>query len=556
MTNDSIANQFSLLSKLMDIHGENSFKSKSHANAAFNIEKLNQNISDLDEQKIKQLPGIGVSVTQKILEILSKGEMSQLTELIMATPAGILEMMRMKGLGAKKINIIWREMGIDNLGELLHACKENRLKFFKGFGEKTQTKIIELIEFYQSNLGNQLYASVESLSEECLAFLQNIFPANHVSIVGEIKKQSQIISSIDYIIEEKCDVIKQKLLVEITLEFVEENDEFLSYKMSNELLIKLHPISAKNKLEKIFDITASEIFKTKLLSQYPLQDFREEADYFAGHHLQVIPAYLWENEEVIKRAEDKTIPTAMQTSDIKGLIHCHSTWSDGNNTIAEMAAASQAFGHEYMLITDHSKAAFYAKGLSVQRINEQHREIEQLNAKLENFVVYKGIECDILNDGSLDYDDEVLATFDCIVASIHTNLNMTEDKAMKRLIAAITNPYTSILGHMTGRLLLSRTGYPVNHKEIIDCCAAHDVVIELNANPNRLDMDWSKIEYALSKQVMISINPDAHSIQGIADMRYGVLQAQKAMLTNEQNLSSFGRNEFESFMHDQHYKRN
>ncbi len=555
MTNEAIANQFSLLSKLMDIHGENNFKSKSFANAAFNIEKVTANISELNEKSIKQLPGIGVSVTQKILEIISTGEMKQLQEIITSTPDGILEMMMIKGIGPKKINTIWKEMKIENLGELLYACKENRLKLFKGFGEKTQNKIAELIEFYNSNLGNHLFASVEELSKECFQLLQNLFTSNCVEIAGEIKNQSQIVTSIDFVIAVKSEEIKEKLSTEKKLHFIEENKQILTYKTASGISLKLHPVLLENKLDKLFEITASENFKNKLISTYPIGNYTEQETYFKGHNIQIIPAYLWETEIAIDAAANHTIPEPINVADVKGLIHCHSTWSDGSNSIAEMAAASKAMGHEYMLITDHSKAAFYAEGLSELRVQAQHKEIEQLNASLDNFIVYKGIECDILNDGSLDYEEEILSTFDCIIASIHSNLNMTEEKAMKRLIGAITNPYTSVLGHLTGRLLLSRTGYPVNHKELIDCCAAHDVAIELNANPHRLDLDWSNIEYALSKQVLISINPDAHSIKGIGDIRYGVLQAQKAMMKSDQNLSSFDRASFESFMHDQHYKR-
>lgn len=555
MTNEAIANQFSLLAKLMDIHGENSFKSKSFANAAFNIENVKVDISGLDEQSIKQLPGIGVSVTQKILEIISTGEMKQLQEIIAATPSGILEMLKIKGIGPKKINTIWKEMKIENLGELLYACKENRLKLFKGFGEKTQNKIAELIEFYNSNLGSHLFAAVEELSKECFQLLKNIFSGSCVEIAGEIKNQSQIVTTLDFIIELKIEEIKDRLLEEKKLVFIDQNEQFLVYKTASGISLKIHPVLLEKKLEKLFEITASENFKNTLLSKYPIGKFTEEAVYFQGHNIQIIPAYLWETEAALDAAANHSIPDPITISDINGLIHCHSTWSDGSNSVAEMAAASQAIGHEYMLITDHSKSAFYAEGLSEQRVQAQHKEIEQLNASLENFIVYKGIECDILNDGSLDYEEEVLSTFDCIIASIHSNLNMTEEKAMKRLIGAITNPYTSILGHMTGRLLLSRTGYPINHKEIIDCCAAHDVAIELNANPHRLDIDWSKIQYALSKQVLISINPDAHSIKGIGDIKYGVLQAQKVMMKADQNLSCFDRSSFESFMHDQHYKR-
>jgi DNA polymerase (family 10) len=220
-----------------------------------------------------------------------------------------------------------------------------------------------------------------------------------------------------------------------------------------------------------------------------------------------------------------------------------------------MAIAAKARGLEYLVISDHSQSAFYANGLREDRIRAQHQQIDELNKKLAPFRIYKSIESDILNDGSLDYDDEVLASFDLVIASIHSNLKMTEEKAMMRLMNAIENPYTSILGHMTGRLLLSRGGYPVNHELIIDACVANDVVIELNAHPRRLDIDWRWIDKAVDKGVLISINPDAHSIEGYDDCKYGVLVAQKAGLTKYQNLSSYDRSEFESFLMDQHQKR-
>jgi DNA polymerase (family 10) len=205
-------------------------------------------------------------------------------------------------------------------------------------------------------------------------------------------------------------------------------------------------------------------------------------------------------------------------------------------------------GYKYLVITDHSKSAFYANGLTPERIKEQHRYIDELNARLNPFKIFKSIECDILNDGSLDYSNDILATFDLIITSVHSNLKMNEEKAMTRLLNAIKNPYTTILGHMTGRLLLSRNGYPVDHKKIIDACAENHVVIELNAHPRRLDIDWRWIDYALEKNVLISVDPDAHSINGFNDVKYGVLAAQKGGLTKEQNLSSFSLNQFEEYL--------
>jgi DNA polymerase (family 10) len=239
---------------------------------------------------------------------------------------------------------------------------------------------------------------------------------------------------------------------------------------------------------------------------------------------------------------------ALQPADVKGVIHSHSKWSDGSNTLEEMAKACIAKGYEYLVISDHSKSAFYANGLKEDRIREQHAEIEALNQKLAPFTIFKSIECDILNDGTLDYTADILSTFDLVIASVHSNLKMSEEKAMSRLLRAIENPHTTVLGHMTGRLLLSRPGYPVDHKRIIEACVQHGVAIELNAHPRRLDMDWRWIAYALEQGALISVDPDAHTIEGYNDIRYGVLAAQKAGLKPERNLSSFGLEAFREYL--------
>ena len=238
----------------------------------------------------------------------------------------------------------------------------------------------------------------------------------------------------------------------------------------------------------------------------------------------------------------------VQTRDIKGIVHSHSNWSDGLHTVEEMAKSCIDQGFEYLVISDHSKSAFYANGLSEERIREQHLYIDELNAKFAPFHIFKSIECDILNDGRLDYTDKILSTFDLVITSVHSNLKMSPEKAMSRLLGAIQNPYTRILGHPTGRLLLSRAGYPVDHQVLIDACAEYGVVIELNAHPRRLDMDWRWIPYALEKNVLISIDPDAHTIDGYHDIHYGVLAAQKGGLTADRNLSSFSLQQMREFV--------
>src|SRR5688572_23955916 len=276
---------------------------------------------------------------------------------------------------------------------------------------------------------------------------------------------------------------------------------------------------------------------------------------FSSKKLNYIPPFLREKSGIIEKAKQQSFKDLIQPGDIRAIIHSHSDWSDGSNTIEQMANACISKGFEYLVISDHSKSAAYANGLQEDRVKQQHLYIDELNKKLAPFRIFKSIESDILGDGSLDYSDNILSTFDLVIASVHSNIKMQEDKAMMRLLNTIRNPHTTILGHMTGRLSLSRNGYPVDHKKVIDACAANHVVIELNAHPRRLDIDWRHIDYAVDKGVLISIDPDAHSLEGYNDIRYGVLAAQKAGVTKEQNLSSFPLKEFENFLADRKKKK-
>lgn len=552
MDNYQIAENFSLLAKLMDIHGENSFKAKSYAAAAFNIEKIPVQLADTPHEKIFGLKGIGESSGKKIIELLETGSLQALQEMIAKTPAGVIEMLNIKGIGPKKISTIWKEMQIESIGELLYACKENRLKLYKGFGEKTQQNVMESIEFYLSSHGSYLYPQVEAVVPQITAYLEKSFGPENVFITGSFKRQLEIIEELEYVVKSSNEAIKPKFHSANPPELLEEKPGTLLYKLLNGLKLRLH--TGETGVEKrLFVSSSSPEFSENFLSRYPNLDFgkvsgADDQPIFAQAGISYIPSCLREMPTIIDRAKKAPLPDLIQPSDIRGIIHSHSNWSDGSNTLEEMALAAKAQGLEYLVISDHSKSAFYANGLNEERIKAQHQLVDELNRKLTGFKIFKSIESDILYDGSLDYSNSILSTFDLVIASVHSILSMTEEKAMQRLIAAIENPYTTILGHMTGRLLLSRKGYPVDHKKIVDACAANKVVIELNAHPSRLDIDWRHIDGALEKGVMISIDPDAHSIEGFGDTRFGVLAAQKAMVTKEQNLSSMGLAQFESFV--------
>lgn len=557
MDNYAIAENFALLGKLMDIHGDNSFKAKSYSSAAFTIDKLTTPLSELPAEKIFGIRGIGDAIGKKIVEQLETGQLSLLNEYIAKTPPGIIEMMGIKGIGPKKIATIWKELEIETLGELLYACNENRLTLYKGFGEKTQQNIKESIEFYFGTLGSYLYQQIESYAVAVDNRLKENFPGEQFILTGEFRRQLEIINTLSWVTTLPIDMLKDYFTRNEFMVVSESGDE-ISFKGKENVTMRFYCTNPASIVAKLFVTSASDTFLEawQTATQWNASAaYADEEAIFAAVNLAFIPAYQREKASVIDMARANNLPTPIQPADITGIIHCHSNWSDGVHTLEQMAVAAKDKGLQYLVISDHSKTAFYANGLQEDRIRAQQQQVDELNAKLAPFKIFKSIESDILNDGSLDYSPEVLSTFDLVIASVHSNLKMNEEKAMMRLMNAIENPYTSILGHMTGRLLLSRNGYPVDHKRIIEACAANQVVIELNAHPRRLDIDWRWIDYALEKGVLISIDPDAHAIDGFDDCHYGVLVAQKAGVSKEQNLSSYSLGDFETFVASQKSKR-
>ncbi|MCW3113916.1 MAG: polymerase/3-5 exonuclease PolX [Segetibacter sp.] len=557
MDNYAIADNFSLLSKLIDIHGDDSFKAKSYSVAAYTIEKLPVQLSTLEAEKIFSIKGIGQATGKKIIEQLQTGRLSVLDEYILKTPAGIFELLKVKGLGPKKISTIWKELGIETMGELLYACEENRLLLYKGFGAKTQQNIQESIEFIMASKGSYLYSQIENYSAQFTERLQKSFPENKFEITGDLNRHAEVIHKLEWITDSAIDKLEAFFKEQEYETNITEN--ILWAKGPENVSLEFHHTAPGNFVAIAFQRNCSPEFLTAWKEKYGWNDdiiFTKENLVFEKNGLPFIPPFLRETANILDLASKNALPEVIETKDIRGIIHTHSEWSDGGNTIAEMAEGAIKKGMQYLVISDHSQSAYYAKGLYPDRIKAQHVLIDELNEKYKPFKIFKSIESDILNDGNLDYPDNILASFDLVITSVHSNLKMSEEKAMVRLLKAISNPYTTILGHMTGRLLLSRNGYPVNHDKIIEACAAHNVVIELNAHSRRLDMDWRHIPKALEKGVLISIDPDAHAVDAFSDIRYGVLAAQKGGLTAKNNLSSFTLPEFEAFLEKQKTKRN
>ncbi len=526
MTSDEIIEALELQAKLMELHQENPFKIKAFANAAFKLNKLRYDFEGKAKEDIDKIEGIGKSISSFITEFLMHGSAKEQDELIERTPSGIIDILHIKGLGPKKVHAIWKDLGIESVGELLYACNENRLVTLKGFGAKTQDAVKANIEFQLQNQSKRHYASVEELALELLEDIRKKHKGIRAEIVGAFRRKNEVIDHLDILIDHelKEDHSKQEKLLGIPVNYIK--------------------VSKEEFVVKCFELTATETHLQKIgFNKLKESHFGSEEAIYKALHLPYIEPELREGLHEVELARAHKLPELIEMKDLKGILHNHTTYSDGLHSLKEMADQCRSLGYEYLGICDHSKSAFYANGLNEERIAEQHAEIDQLNKNYSGFTILKGIESDILNDGSLDYSDDILSTFDFVVASVHSNLKMNESKATERLIKAIENPHTSILGHPTGRLLLARPGYPIDHKKVIDACAANKVSMELNAHPYRLDIDWRWIWYCLEKDVMVSINPDAHHKEGYHDMYYGVCVARKGMLSAPMCLNALPLNE-------------
>lgn len=553
MENKPISRTLRLLSQLMELHEVNPFKIKSVANAAFKIDKLPFPIASKPLAEIEKIDGIGKSIAAKIIELLATGTIKELEEILFQTPPGVVEMLSIKGIGPKKISVIWHDLQIENVGELYYACNENRLIEAKGFGLKTQEEIKKVIEFKMAANGKFLYAHVEGIVNQLYAdlslWLSKTDDHSLLGIAGDFRRLNEIIEEVVFVIgTDKIEAILHQILSFEALDFKDIAQNTFAAHTEGGLHIRLYVVEKADFYINYFKLTGSNKHVDEVLKLAGTGPFASEEVIYSKAGLDFIVPELREGLDEIELALKHELPNLITFHDLKGSLHNHSDWSDGIHTLEEMALyCKNNLKLEYLGICDHSKSAFYAKGLDEQRVFAQHQQINELNEKLSPFKIFKGIESDILYDGSLDYSDEILKTFDFVVASVHSNLKMDEEKATSRLVKAIENPYTTILGHPTGRLLLSRKGYDIDYKKIIDACAANHVVIEINANPLRLDLDWRWHRYALEKGVLLSINPDAHRKEGFHDMNYGVMVARKGGVTAAKCLNAFSLDEITTY---------
>lgn len=538
MDNYRISKHLDKIAKLLEFTNANPFKIRAYQNGSRVIRFLKDDAKELLESKqLGKVKGIGKGLLLDISEFVSEGTSQTYENLATKIPQGIFEIFQIKGLGVKKIKVILEKLQISTIGELEYACLENRLVDLEGFGAKTQESVLQSIQFLKRNKGFKLLNTANEEAEKLKSFLETNLKPEKLILCGQLATGVEIVDEIYFLA-----TIEEEDLQKFVFEF--GGNEIFSQVNLEENKIFGTLVSGLNF---VLEASAKEKIGTKLVEKNSTEEFLKEL-HFSNDEFFDSEIDFFQNKKiafVFPEVRHFGVAKGLELSsnlvseeDILGVFHNHTTWSDGSASLAEMANEAQNLGYSYIGISDHSKTAFYANGLTETRIAEQHSEIDLLNSKMENFKIFKGIESDILNDGSLDYEDSVLASFDFVVASVHSNFKMSEDEMTKRLIKAIENPYTTILGHLTGRLLLARPEYKLDMQKIIDACSQNNVCIELNASPHRLDLDWRWMQAAFEKGVKISINPDAHSLSGLQDVKYGIKVARRGGAQKENVLNT------------------
>ncbi|MDE4541187.1 DNA polymerase/3'-5' exonuclease PolX [Thermoanaerobacterium sp. R66] len=562
MDKRTVVNILNEIGLLLELKGENPFKSRAYYNAARTIEVLDDDIEKLiKEDRLKDVKGIGDALNKKLTELITTGRLEYYENLKASIPEGLIEMLKIPGLGPKKIKTLYDKLDIKTVGELEYACIENRLVELPGFGEKTQKKILEGIQFIKQFSGKHLFMDAYLEASSLKQYLMDSGLTIRCEIAGSLRRRKEIVKDIDILAtcdnpEKLMDVFtkyegirdivakgetKTSIILKsgINVDLRVVKDEEYPYALHHFTGSKEHNTAMRHRAKQMgIKMNEYGLFKDEL----PIK-CRDEEEIFNSLNLSYIPPELRENMGEIEAAEKGLLPVLIEGKDIKGVFHVHTMYSDGANTLSEMVNAARDRGYKVIGITDHSKSAFYAGGLKEEDVLRQLDEIDELNNKYSDIKILKGIESDILKDGSLDYDEDILKRFDFVIASVHSNFKMSKEDMTKRIINAIKNKYTKIIGHLTGRLLLARDGYDIDIYKIIDVSAEYGKIIEINASPYRLDIDWRYIKYAKEKGVKFAICPDAHRIEGLDDIIFGIGIARKGWLEAKDVINTYDADE-------------
>lgn len=557
------------IGEMLEILGENKFKCLAYQNAARMLAAAPQSLGELVESgQLGRMKGIGAALEEKITTLARTGKLPYYDELAARVPSGLLEMLAIPGFGPKKAKAVWEELGVTTIGELEYACRENRLVHLPGFGEKTQDKVLAGIEFLRRHAGRVLYPVAEKVAGEVFPLIEKHKACLRAAVAGSLRRRRETVADIDIVAAtgDAKALMAHVAGLSLAREVLGHGDTKTSIRTESGMQIDVRAVSDREYPFALHHFTGSKehnvLMRTRAkaqglkMSEYGL--FRgdklilcaDEPEIFEVLGLAYIPPELREGLDEIELAETGDLPELIEEKDIRGVFHVHSEYSDGRGTLEELAHAGAAAGYEYLGVADHSKSAAYARGLSPERVRQQQAELARVNAKKLGCTLLSGIESDILADGSLDFDPDTLALFDFVVASVHSRFNLSEAEQTKRIIAAVQNPFCTMLGHPTGRLLLSREAYPVNMDAVLQACGEAGVVVEINAHPQRLDLDWKLGARARELGVLAAINPDAHSPSGLADTRYGVYAARRGGWSKQGVLNTRTLAEIRKYLHE------
>jgi DNA polymerase (family 10) len=564
MTKGEIAAVLEEIGTLLELKGENPFKIRAYANAARSLETFGGNLSDLqDEEALEKIPGIGKAIAAKIKELAATGSLKYLEELRADFPAAILELFSIPGLGAKKIKALYEKLHISSIAQLQKACESGRVAELPGFGETTQERICHAIANRAKHSGSFQFGQIAGEAESLRNDLAAHPDALHACVAGSYRRRREIVRDLDLVVATKKPAAVTKFFLEHPLveSVIAQGPTKSSVRLRSQIQCDLRVVSAAEYPFALNYFTGSKEHNIELrnralkrgwtLNEYRLApapappgtrkkrpttkipQVRDETELYRAFDLDFIPPELRENRGEFEAAENHSLPRLIEEENLRGTFHCHTTASDGHNTLEEMAQAAQALGLEYLGIAEHSRSSIQAHGLDPAKLRAQVAAIRKLNEKFEGFQLFAGVECDILRDGKLDFDDDLLSELDYVVASIHSVFNLSEAEMTRRIIRAISNPFVTILAHPTGRLLLQREPYVVNLPAIIEAAAEAGTWIEINAAPKRLDLDWRWWPLAKEKGVKCVINPDAHRAERLQDLWFGIGVARKGWLTKE-----------------------
>lgn len=562
MTRESIAEVLENIATLLELKGENHFKTRAYRNGAEIVGSYAGDFVQLaKDDGLEEIKGIGAALAQKIHELVSTGKLEYYESLRSEFPEGIFELFEIQGLGAKKIKALHDELGVGNISDLKRVCESGEVANLAGFGAKSVEKFLAAVEFNESNASLFRLGSVADVAEEILETLKGLPQVSQASAAGSYRRGKEILHDLDFIVATRDPAGVMEAFVTmphvkgVTVHGSTKSSVFLESGVQCDLRAvssdefpfalayftgsKEHNVAMRSRaLKRGYTLNEYRLAPVEDGKRDPqplgVEEFNEEEDIYRALGLDFVPPALRENSGEIEAAELGELPNLIEIGNLRGTFHNHTTASDGKNTLGEMAEAARELGLQYLGIADHSKSSFQANGLDEDRLLAQLDEIDSLNQELGGgFKLFAGTECDILKDGSLDFEDEILEQLDYVVASVHNSFTLPEDEMTRRIIRAIENPNVTMIGHLSGRLLLKREPYALNVPKVIDAAAANDTIIELNANPWRLDMDWRWWKLAKEKGVKCAINPDAHSQAGLQCLHFGVLQARKGWLTRD-----------------------